>query len=272
MFRIFRKIRQKLLAEVSFRRYLLYAFGEILLIVIGVLIAMEVNGMNNFRLNRLNEQRIIVRLSKELEASTRRIGQFERMLQEKKETLDAIAPHFHGKPVKDTEAFVKDVILAARFGWEQPVLERTTFNEILSSGQLSLILDTELRLAITRFYHTVAQRELRSELRMSDFPEIAYQLIPRESEPRLKEGLDSKQIDAIAEAVLQSPLRDHLIHEQNRARFMLNIWEEMQLEANALQLKFNERLRLRNRTLPAPETDAEPAVQGPADAPNSSLN
>ncbi len=269
MFRFFRKIRQRLIVTGSIRSYLLYALGEVTLIVIGVLIAMQVNGMNNFRLNRLNEQRIIVRLSTELDASMQRITLFHRMLTRKQESLEAISPYFHGKPVKDSEAFVNEVIQASRFGWEQPTLERTTFNEILSSGQLSLILDTELRLAITRFYHTVAQRETRSDMRMSEFPRIAYQLIPRETEPRLKEGLDSKQIDAIAQALLKSPIRDQLIAEKNRARFMLSIWQEMQSEASELQIKFNERLRRPNRTLPLPGSDTDSESPEDTDLPDS---
>ena len=186
----------------------------------------------------------------------------------------AIAPHFHGEPVTDNEQFVKDVITASRFGWEQPTLERTTFSEILSSGQLSLILDTELRLAITRFYHTVGRRESRSDFRMSEFPRIAYRLIPRENEPRLKQGLDPKQIDAIAQALLKSPMREQIIPEQNRARFMLSIWEDMQEEASELQIKFNERLRQPNRTLPlpGPEEDRQSPESEPEPASNRFLN
>ncbi|MFT7186735.1 MAG: hypothetical protein ACI84K_002139 [Pseudohongiellaceae bacterium] len=39
-------MREKLLAENKFRKYLLYALGEILLIVIGILIALQINNWN----------------------------------------------------------------------------------------------------------------------------------------------------------------------------------------------------------------------------------
>jgi hypothetical protein len=39
-------VREKLLAENKFRKYLLYALGEILLIVIGILIALQINNWN----------------------------------------------------------------------------------------------------------------------------------------------------------------------------------------------------------------------------------
>lgn len=46
MIKFFRKIRQKLLAENRFSKYLLYAVGEIVLVVIGILIALQINNLN----------------------------------------------------------------------------------------------------------------------------------------------------------------------------------------------------------------------------------
>ena len=46
MIKFFRKIRQKLLTENKFSKYLLYAIGEIILVVIGILIALQVNNFN----------------------------------------------------------------------------------------------------------------------------------------------------------------------------------------------------------------------------------
>jgi hypothetical protein len=51
MIKFFRKIRQKLLTENKFSKYLLYAFGEIILVVIGILIAVGVNGWYNAKKN-----------------------------------------------------------------------------------------------------------------------------------------------------------------------------------------------------------------------------
>lgn len=46
MIKFFRKIRQKLLTENKFSKYLLYAIGEIVLVVIGILIALSINNWN----------------------------------------------------------------------------------------------------------------------------------------------------------------------------------------------------------------------------------
>ena len=46
MIKFFRKIRQKLLIENKFSKYLIYAFGEIVLVMIGILLALQVNNWN----------------------------------------------------------------------------------------------------------------------------------------------------------------------------------------------------------------------------------
>ena len=43
MLRFFRQIRQRLLTDNKFSKYLLYAVGEILLVVIGILIALQID-------------------------------------------------------------------------------------------------------------------------------------------------------------------------------------------------------------------------------------
>ncbi|MBT8272644.1 MAG: hypothetical protein KJO77_02485, partial [Bacteroidia bacterium] len=46
MITFFRRIRQNLLAESKFSKYLIYAIGEIFLVVIGILIALQINNWN----------------------------------------------------------------------------------------------------------------------------------------------------------------------------------------------------------------------------------
>ena len=54
MIKFFNKIKQKLLSESKFNKYLIYAFGEIVLIVIGILIALSINNANDSKNQRQN--------------------------------------------------------------------------------------------------------------------------------------------------------------------------------------------------------------------------
>ena len=226
MLRLLRNLRRNLLGTLGTRRYILYAVGEIVLIVIGVLLALQLNNWNTVRVMRIQEKQVLVRLNEELESSLRRITIFERAVQRKEQALIDLDPYLKGKPIEDNAAFIQMVVVASAFGWEQPVMEQTTFEEIKSSGRLSLIRDINLRLAITRFFHTTAQREHRSEVRITDFPKIIYKYIPIAQQNLLEPGLSDDRHQEIVDAILKSDLKEYVLPELNRTRFILSIWDQ----------------------------------------------
>ena len=65
MIKFFRKIRQNLLMENKTRKYFKYAIGEILLVVIGILIALQINTLNQSRIDKKQETQILKSLKKE---------------------------------------------------------------------------------------------------------------------------------------------------------------------------------------------------------------
>ncbi|MUU78223.1 hypothetical protein [Winogradskyella endarachnes] len=67
--RILKQIRKKMLFSGKIKNYLGYAFGEILLIVIGVLIAWKINNLNELRKNRIVELKIYQSLNEELNSN-----------------------------------------------------------------------------------------------------------------------------------------------------------------------------------------------------------
>ena len=58
MVSLFRKFRLDLIQQSRLGKYLAYAMGEIILVVIGILIALQINNWNNHRINQENAQRI----------------------------------------------------------------------------------------------------------------------------------------------------------------------------------------------------------------------
>tara|TARA_R110000744_G_C19213501_1_gene546326 strand:- start:58 stop:843 length:786 start_codon:yes stop_codon:yes gene_type:complete len=67
--KFFRKIRQKLLTESKFSKYLIYAVGEIILVVIGILIALAINNNNEENKNIEQEQVILKQLKTDYQAN-----------------------------------------------------------------------------------------------------------------------------------------------------------------------------------------------------------
>jgi len=69
MIKFFRKIRQGLLNENKFSKYLLYAIGEILLVVIGILIAVSINNWNENRKLQNEELNLLEEVKSNLETT-----------------------------------------------------------------------------------------------------------------------------------------------------------------------------------------------------------
>ena len=70
MIKFFRKIRQNLLSERKTAKYFKYALGEIILVVIGILIALQINNWNENRKNLINEKAILIKFLQDLEADS----------------------------------------------------------------------------------------------------------------------------------------------------------------------------------------------------------
>ena len=75
MIKFFRKIRQNLLSEGKTGKYLKYALGEIILVVIGILIALQINNWNELRKDGIKEQVILKQLQEDYRANLSQLEQ-----------------------------------------------------------------------------------------------------------------------------------------------------------------------------------------------------
>ena len=76
MIKFFRNIRHKLLENNRGSKYLLYAVGEILLVVIGILIALQINNWNEQQKERREEIKLLKNFKSSIEGDTARINYF----------------------------------------------------------------------------------------------------------------------------------------------------------------------------------------------------
>ena len=73
MIKFFRKIRQDLLSKGKTEKYLKYAIGEIILVVIGILIALQINNWNDSQKNKALEKNMLDNLVENLEQNCDRL-------------------------------------------------------------------------------------------------------------------------------------------------------------------------------------------------------
>ena len=90
MIKFFRKIRRQLLTENKFTKYLIYAIGEIVLVVIGILIALQINNWNENRKNNTLERAFIKSLITDLNIDINRLNEVITYNEDKIITLDSL--------------------------------------------------------------------------------------------------------------------------------------------------------------------------------------
>jgi hypothetical protein len=76
MIKFFRRIRQNLLMENKTGKYFKYAIGEIVLVVIGILIAIGINNWNEKRKDHNSEKAVLVNLKKEFQLNLQMINHY----------------------------------------------------------------------------------------------------------------------------------------------------------------------------------------------------
>jgi len=69
MIRLFRKIRHKLLSESNYSIYILYAAGEIVLVMVGILLALQIDNWKEYREERKTETTILEDIAKNIEVN-----------------------------------------------------------------------------------------------------------------------------------------------------------------------------------------------------------
>lgn len=143
MLKFFRKIRQKLLSENKFSKYLIYAIGEIILVVIGILIALQINNWNEQRNTRDKELVYLNGIKNDLEMNIIELDEFISTRKEQVRAANEILDHFNGKPVDDWNAFNMNAV--SIYTWQRFFQIDNTFQELINSGNLAIISNEEIK-------------------------------------------------------------------------------------------------------------------------------
>lgn len=103
MISLFRKDRIQSMLQNKLARYLLYAFGEVVLVVIGILIALTVNNSNETRKDRSFEQKMLVEVRNGLEADMEHYIQMSNKMKDLRDAAQFFVDYLaDGKENNDT--------------------------------------------------------------------------------------------------------------------------------------------------------------------------
>ncbi|MBN3521010.1 hypothetical protein JYB62_13455 [Algoriphagus lutimaris] len=150
MISFFRKIRQKLLQQNRVTRYLLYALGEIFLVVIGILIALQVNNWNEQRRAEQYETILLKQMQNALDNDLFLINNFfEPRVQQNKEGVDSLLQYVQMNEMPDQETMrrlVGKMLTDIIYRYDSGPYEN------LKSNGLDIIKNDSLRNYISNLY------------------------------------------------------------------------------------------------------------------------
>lgn len=153
MIKFFRTIRQKMLNDNKFRKYLIYAIGEIILVVIGILIALQINNANENRKSSNQENLYLERLLSENKEDVITFKTNITELEKGIESIENLSFALNSPNVTDS------IIVAAAndyfgYGSIYPIFysSTSTFDDLSSTGNLKDIRNTKLREELVKHY------------------------------------------------------------------------------------------------------------------------
>ena len=153
MIKFFRKIRYDLMKQNKNSRYFKYALGEIILVVIGILIALSINNWNEGRKNKAFEKEILMQIQVNLIKDKLTLEDIKTNFENAMASTDNIINATWTPEEKDSlKYWLGDIIQFDRF---QPL---TNAYEVAKSKGLDLISNKQLRFLIGTYYDDDAKQ------------------------------------------------------------------------------------------------------------------
>ena len=135
MLSFFRRIRKDLLPGGVTNKYLFYAIGEIVLVVLGILIALQINNWNEKNQSRDTEQELLTGLESELKRNKGLLQDIIEIQEQQINIFTSVIPYFNKAADEIDEVELDSLFGNTIAGW--------TFNprygllkSIISSGEI----------------------------------------------------------------------------------------------------------------------------------------
>ena len=164
MIKFFRRIREKLISEGKLSRYLLYAIGEIVLVVIGILIALQINSWNQTQLDISQEEKFLLEIKENLQEDLEKLDE---VLLANENKLKRIDTAYHYLSLMEEKP-----LYGKQFSFQLPVITNhkiftptvVAFNNLTSTGKIDIFRSDALRKEISRYYSDTALNGIQNQI------------------------------------------------------------------------------------------------------------
>lgn len=152
MIKFLRRIRQNLLMENKTSKYFKYAIGEIILVVLGILIAVQINNWNENKNERELERNYLELLTQDLSEDAVSLTELVYLSNESVVSKNIILDYQEGN-ISEPDSLSTHFLRAVFNGITNFVPNKGAINEIQNAGGLSLIKNEVVRNQILKLYN-----------------------------------------------------------------------------------------------------------------------
>lgn len=165
MIKFFRHIRQNLILENKTGKYFKYAIGEIVLVVIGILIALQINNWNENRKDHKMSIEFLKGINNDLKKDVILVDSVLQLNKECFSLISSIDSIFHKKPFYEAKKLTLFFGEPDTLNFEQVFYRPTsfrpingTYNSLIADGKTTLIKNKQIFEKIQRIYNENHQR------------------------------------------------------------------------------------------------------------------
>ena len=188
MLKFFRRIRKTILADGATTKYMLYAAGEIALVVIGILIALQINNWNEWKKDRTTEREILAGIQMNLESNIDRLTTFREFLGDLDSSSEIVISMLNG-----STKFHDSIINHFDFSLRQISNSQRTVSivgyQALSNEGFGIIRNTRLKNEIIKLfeesYHDLENAIARVGQTYASVVDIQHEYFRRTPDTRL---------------------------------------------------------------------------------------
>lgn len=261
MIKFFRLIRKNLLSEGKTTKYFKYALGEIILVVIGILMALQINNWNEQRKEKIVEENFFENVLIDLEKDEEKLKYYHKFYLKRIEYLDTLLTYVRN-PNKKMGIEKFGMYVEPLFYASDPTNNNTTFESAKTSGTFNNFREKELLKELSQYYadFPLIEKSFSSVLRFieNQFEPLMYtlpesymteqtgMLVVNEGDvqdfyKKIASIKDYRNITPDYEGLLSTPIMEnYLIGDMGRSFGALVIIKERQEMLTQLQFRIKQ--------------------------------
>jgi hypothetical protein len=230
MLHFLRKIRRSLVNSGSGRKYTLYAIGEIALVVIGILIALQINNWNESQKEKKHEKKILIDFREEIQSNKLKlinsINKREKLFQPVDRYMDLMSENkvtFNDFKELHKKDFFSGII-SPSFG---------VLNSIISSGSINYISNDSLKYMLTEWkdtwttFSTLEEGTFQGHRRFAEYFNKKYPWAENRYHNYSEKDLENRFNNIVIDVEYGNRLKTIHIHLDANIRWGQNLIEEI---------------------------------------------